>query len=242
MMQTLEQGLRYSARMLVKQPGFTPIAVIILALGIGANTAISKQANAGQQPTRTVKGQILTSIEMPVVRLEFDKDFKYVGGHAFILYDVARAEQHFFVDADQAGRVKRLYWVQFEGYLPENNHSYKYKATKTVKLGALDFIADAYARNIKANPGRTDSDGSRARAFLESKGYRLASDEVISQRLVHLVDEAKRNELMIIYMEDLSATGLTANDLAPNGRAAAQWEEISSALLNRATKGMKVLR
>jgi len=164
------------------------LALQCAALALANISAQAPSSPAAPPPARTVKGQVLTSAATPAVRLEFAKEFKYVGAQDFILYDVARAEQHFFVDADSEGRIKRLYWVQFEGYLPSNTHTYRYQPTKTVEIGGLQFIAATDEEHLKISPLDEDAAnpsglaGKRQRPVVHAKFTRTRQHDGACRR------------------------------------------------------------
>jgi len=212
---------------------------LLLSVVTFAQTANKSEA----KQTRHVKGRILTSTYLPSIRIKFDKAFKHVGSQKFTLYERAQAEQYYFVEADEQHRIKRMYIVQFEGYLPGVNATYDYPATKTVEIAGQSYIVEAQVVQsvsavLKQNP---QSDAARAVSFLEGKGYR-GGESVLFQRFVRLVDKDKRNEFILLYIEDLSGTGFTAADFAKDGRAFSQKEKFLHELSNQALKGFTVLK
>lgn len=193
----------------------------------------------GRGPERAIAGTVITSAHDPALRIELPATARYIGAARWDLYGMADCELHVFVDADARKNVQRLYWVQFEGYLPtrpELHHTYD--SPQHTTLGGLDFYVDtwAQARDSKTEAG---GDGEHVRALIRDKGYTRPADMMVV-RLVHLLDADKRKELMLIYGEDLAPTGFTAADLSEGGKAHAQWAAIQAGLVERARKAVGI--
>jgi hypothetical protein len=196
---------------------------------VRADASAQRRASNAVAEARVVRGQVLTSSKLPQMRVRFDKRFKYVGSQTFVLYKRARAEQHFFVDADAGRRVRAMYMLQFEGYLPGVDASYSYDVKETIRLGGVDYIVNVESvPDVKAALGQQpESDSARAVAFLEGKGYHVP-ESVRFQRFVRLVDESKRSEFIMLYVEDSGAS-------RPDEKAMREFRE-------RATKGFVVMK
>lgn len=153
---------------------------------------------------RKVNGQTLVSDSLPPVKLTFAKPFKYVGAQRFTLYKIASAEQHFFLDADAGGNIRRFYWLQFEAYLPDNTNTYNNKNTRIMQFDGVEFLHDTklFTDYAAAESGDApDSDSAFMARYLTAKGFKLPK----TVQRIRMFDYAtdKRSELMIIYVERL---------------------------------------
>jgi hypothetical protein len=188
-------------------------------------------------PERQVKANVLTSKRDPKIRIELPKQVQYVGAVRWPLFSVADCELHVFVEANAQKVVQRLYWLQFEAYLPsrpELHYGYSFAKTETLSGMLFDVRARFGASSDTPKPG---SDLEHIQGLLSAKGYQLP-EAMMNVRLVHLFDEQKRKELMIIYAEDLYPTGFTMSDLLPGRKRSGQWPSLETSLIQRAVKAL----
>lgn len=169
---------------------------------------------------RTVAGNVITSDRDPSVRITLPNAATYVGTDRWVLFGIANCELFAFVEADAEKNVKRLYWVQFEGYIPSMpNLHHTYDSKQHATMGGMDFFVDTWTQPGKASEPdiKPLSDYIKAKGYavpagitsgsdeqhiydlIDSKGYKFPP-ELFSVRFVHTLDE-QRKELMIIYSE-----------------------------------------
>ena len=206
--------------------------IVLVILGC---ISLAAQTNG---PERKVQGNVITSERDPSVRIQLPESVQYVGADRWVLYGFADCELHAFVSADRQKNVYRLYWVQFESYLPtrpELHHTYD--SPRHANIGGMDFYVDTWVRpnNAEIDPG---SDREHIEALIRAKGYKMPAG-MMYVRFVHLLEQ-KRKELMIIYGEDVASTGLTVAQLREGGAAYSRWPAIEKDLIERAKKEIAI--
>jgi hypothetical protein len=206
------------------------VFVILLGASLAAQT---------KGPERKVEGNVVTSEREPRARIQLPKSAQYIGADRWVLYGIADCELYAFVEADGQKNVQKLYWVQFEGYLPEKPElKHTYDSPRHATIGGMDFYVDTWVRanDAEIEPG---SDREHIEALMRAKGYKMPAG-MMYVRLVNLLDAKKRKELMIIYGEDLADTGLSAAELREGGTAHERWPAIEQELVKRAEKKITI--
>jgi hypothetical protein len=111
-------------------------------LAVGSVLWVVSAYDCAAQPrtpssARSVRGSTIVSTRDPTATIRLPASVTYIGAHRWPLFDVADCEVHVFVDADAARRVQRIWYVQFEAYLPsEPARFYDYAEQRGFRAGA----------------------------------------------------------------------------------------------------------
>jgi hypothetical protein len=210
-----------------------------------ATLALTTCVVAGAQslkPTRVVQGNTITSEHEPSLRIHLPPSVRYVGADRWVLYDVADAEVHIFVEADERKRVQRMYWIQFEGYLP-SLPTLTYTPSpgqQTMEIAGLAFYTRARF-GLSAEVPKVGSETERVSKLLATNGYTLPA-EMMNARFIHYLDEPKRRELMIIVSEDMAPSGYSHDALIKGTPTTEPWISISRRLIETSSKRFSIQR
>jgi predicted permease len=134
-MTTINYDIKYASRMLLKRPGFTAIALITLAIGIGVNTLIFSLVNMMMFRPMQVKDPD------QLVYCGIHTSDSYDGPFSYDMYTTMRNDNPSFSDLIAVGENREATWVQ----------------GSTIKQMGIGYVSANYFSALGVNPayGRT---------------------------------------------------------------------------------------
>src|SRR6266511_345799 len=177
----LLQDLRYGARMVVKNPGFTTVALLTLALGIGANTAIFTVVNA------LLLRSLPVSNPQELVQVVTRSRFSDANSFPYPFYKMLRDDAHSLSGLFAAGGVGERDQLIVPG---AGNAETEFVHGQAVSGNFFSVLG------VQAMIGRTlttaaDQAGDAQAVVVISHGFwerRFASDPAVTRRTVNFKD------------------------------------------------------
>ena len=192
------------------------------------------------QPHREVKNNVLTSDATPKLTLKVASEFQFVGSVPFNIRNIAEGERFVWVVADATKHVKKLFIVQFEGYMPNIDSTYRFAITGPIHLGDYDYRHNCWFWDNGADiASRQHPDADSSYNLLVSKGYSL-DPELAMSRFARIVGDDRRNELIFFYVESLKDLGHKLSDFPEDKPRSAGPELIEKGLTERSLRSFTV--
>lgn len=198
-----------------------------------------KQENAAPKPT--VVSNIIVSVANPSLAIDVDQKFTYLGRHPIRIRDVAAGERLIFAYLD-GPKARRLFIIQLEGFLPGIEDHYRYNLSASPVVAGYPFRSNAYAfdlpESVARNPGL---ESAATNKFLSEIGI-LPPKQLMMWRSLTVTSRDKRNEMILFYIEDVSAHNITLDDIYDpvTGKDTAVWKALQPALERRANASFRL--
>ncbi|GAB5519961.1 MAG: hypothetical protein RhofKO_22120 [Rhodothermales bacterium] len=188
-----------------------------------------------------VQGHVLMSNNLPEAHIVLPETATFIGSMRFDLYDVADTEVYLFAEAGLDSTIDRLYWIQFEAYLPTvPNAVYEpgRRGEPLVRLGEMNLFYRARfgSRNDEMPEG---SEAARVVDMVSDAGYAMPG-ETMSAQFHQVVHPDRRSEIIVIYVESLANIDLTVEEILADGREGEAMYQLHERALPRAQERIKI--
>jgi hypothetical protein len=158
---------------------------------------------------RTFENHTLRSESLPEISIHISPDLTYFGQLSIKVGDVAEAEEHVFAKTVH-GKLRRVFIAHFEHFLPGNDHFFDYPHLRMANLGGQEYLHQTWALadfELFELP--------EMREFLKS--HKIAAEaNWLVDRYVRVVDEGRKHEVILFYLEAASENPAGIHYSGPN--------------------------